>query len=242
MIRPSLFSILAALVLLGGCRARQDQQPATRVEQIDADPTASTAPSSGPIAHPAATPTSDTRPLLVCFGDSLTAGFGTNPGQSYPDFLQEDLDRDGYKYRVVNEGVSGATSKDGVLRLPAIIRLHPYAVIVEFGGNDGLRGLPVPAMRANLDRIVAGLKASGAKILIAGIILPPDYGPDYVNQFIASYPALGAKYQAPVYPFLLKDVYGVQGMMQHDNIHATAQGNQIVAKNLVPAIEALLKK
>ena len=242
MTRSSLSSILAALLLLGGCHAKQDQQPAARVEQADADPTISTAPSPGSIAHPAAAPSPDTRPLLVCIGDSLTAGFGTNPGQSYPDFLQEDLDQAGYHYHVVNQGVSGATSKDGVLRLPAVLALHPAAVIVEFGGNDGLRGLPVPAMRANLDRILAALKASGAKILIAGIILPPDYGPDYVNQFIATYPALGAKYQAPVYPFLLKDVYGVPGMMQHDNIHATAQGNQIVAKNLLPAIEPLLHK
>ncbi len=231
--------IVAALLLLGGCHAKQDQQP---VAPVEPDANASTAAIPGPIAHPAAAPSPDTRPLLVCFGDSLTAGFGTNPGQSYPDFLQEDLDQAGYHYHVVNQGVSGATSKDGVLRLPAVLALHPAAVIVEFGGNDGLRGLPVPAMRANLDRILAALKASGAKILIAGIILPPDYGPDYVNQFIATYPALGAKYQAPVYPFLLKDVYGVPGMMQHDNIHATAQGNQIVAKNLLPAIEPLLHK
>lgn len=231
--------ILAALVTLSGCRAKPDQQAAAPIE---ADPTVSTAPSPGPVAHPAPAPSPDTRPLLVCFGDSLTAGFGTNPGQSYPDFLQEDLDRAGYKYRIVNEGVSGATTKDGVLRLPAIIALHPAAVIVEFGGNDGLRGIPVPAMRANLDHVLSALKATGAKVLIAGIILPPDYGPDYVNQFIATYPALGSKYQLPVYPFLLKDVYGVQGLMQHDNIHATARGNQIVAGNVLPVVEALLKK
>lgn len=231
--------IVAALLLFGGCHAKQDQQP---VAPVEPDANAATAANPGPIAHPAPAPTPDTRPLLVCFGDSLTAGFGTNPGQSYPDFLQEDLDKAGYHYHVVNQGVSGATSKDGVLRLPAVLALHPAAVIVEFGGNDGLRGLPVPAMRANLDRILAALKASGAKILIAGIILPPDYGPDYVNQFIATYPALGAKYQAPVYPFLLKGVYGVPGMMQRDNIHATAQGNQIVAKNLLPAVEPLLRK
>ena len=242
MTRSSFTSILAALLLLTGCRAAntsstpKDDAPDTRANEPVAVPSA-----PGPIAHPALVDP-DTRPLLVCFGDSLTAGYGTNPGQSYPDFLQENLDKAGYHYRVVNQGVSGATSKDGVTRLPAVLALHPAAVIVEFGGNDGLRGLPLPALRANLDHILSALKASGAKVLIAGIILPPDYGPDYVNQFIATYPALGAKYQFPVYPFLLKDVYGVEGMMQHDNIHATAQGNQIVATNLIPAVESLLKK
>jgi acyl-CoA thioesterase-1 len=91
----------------------------------------------------------------------------------------------GFKYRVVNEGISGNTTKDGVERLDTIVALKPAVVVVEFGGNDGLRGLPVADSRANLDKMIATLKASGTKVVLAGITLPPDYGPDYVKQFNA---------------------------------------------------------
>jgi acyl-CoA thioesterase-1 len=184
----------------------------------------------------------DGRPLLVCFGDSLTAGYGAENGKSFPDFLQKDLDARGYRYRVVNEGVSGATSKDGVTRLQEIAALKPAVVIVEFGGNDGLRGLPVGDLQANLDTMVKGLKDAGAKVMVAGIILPPDYGPDYVSKFVATYPAVAKKYRVPLLPFLLKDVFGVDGMMQADLTHATAKGNAIVAQNVLPVVEPLLKK
>ncbi|NYF80981.1 arylesterase [Granulicella arctica] len=191
---------------------------------------------------PATPAPSDTRPVIVCFGDSLTAGLGTDPGQSYPDFLQADLDAKGYRYRVDNEGVSGATSKDGVARLPDILAMKPAVVIVEFGGNDGLRGLPIVDMRANLDTILNGLKSSGTKVMLAGITLPPDYGPDYVNQFTASYPILAKKYHVPLLPFLLQGVFGVDGMMQADRTHATARGNEIVAQNVLPVVLPLLRK
>jgi acyl-CoA thioesterase-1 len=118
----------------------------------------------------------DGRPLVVCFGDSLTAGYGTGPGESYPDYLQQDLDAQGYHYRVVNEGISGNTTKDGINRIDSILALKPAVVVVEFGGNDGLRGLPIEESRANLDTIIGKLKASGSKVVIAGITLPPNYG------------------------------------------------------------------
>jgi acyl-CoA thioesterase-1 len=185
---------------------------------------------------------SDPRPVLVCFGDSLTAGLGTGPGESYPDYLQADLDRLHYHYRVDNQGISGNTTKDGVERLPEILALHPAVVVVEFGGNDGLLGLRIEDTRANLDTIVSTLKNSGAKVALAGITLPPDYGPDYIRQFNETYTLLAKKYNVPMLPFLLKDVYGVPGMMQRDQTHATARGNQIVAHNVMPLILLLLKK
>jgi acyl-CoA thioesterase-1 len=184
----------------------------------------------------------DTRPLLVCFGDSLTAGAGTDAGQSYPDYLQADLDRLHYRYRVDNEGVSGNTTKDGVERLPDILALRPAVVVVEFGGNDGLRGLRIEDTRANLDEIVGTLKKAGIKVALAGITLPPDYGQDYIDKFNETYRLLAEKYHVPMLPFLLKDVYGVPGMMQRDETHATAKGNQVVARNLIPLVEPLLKK
>jgi acyl-CoA thioesterase-1 len=172
----------------------------------------------------------------------LTAGAGTDSGQSYPDYLQSDLDHLHIRYRVDNQGISGDTTKDGIQRLPQVLALHPAVVVVEFGGNDGLRGLPIAATRANLDQIVATLQHSGAKVALAGITLPPDYGPDYIQQFNQTYTLLARKYRVPMLPFLLKGVYGVPGMMQRDQTHATAKGNQIVARNLLALVLPLLKK
>lgn len=184
----------------------------------------------------------DHRPVLVCFGDSLTAGHGTDPGQSYPDYLRADLEARGYNYRVVNAGISGNTTKDGVERLDDVVALKPYAVVIEFGGNDGLRGLPIEKSRANLDKIISTLKASGAKVALAGITLPPNYGSDYINQFNATYTLLAKKYRVPLLPFILKGAYGVNGMMQSDQVHATAAGNKIVADNVLSLVLPLLKK
>ena len=187
-------------------------------------------------------PESDHRTLLVCFGDSLTAGAGTGPGESYPDYLQSDLDRLHIHYRVDNQGVSGDTTKDGVARLPEVLALHPAVVVVEFGGNDGLRGLPIADTRANLDQIVATLQHAGIQVALAGITLPPDYGHDYIRQFNQTYTLLARKYRVPLLSFLLKNVYGVPGMMQSDRTHATAKGNQVVARNILALILPLLKK
>ena len=231
-------AILAALITtLSGCHTgntpKQPEQPAST------NPAAET-----PIAvpQPAPSTTNDKRPLIVCFGDSLTAGYGADFGKSYPDYLQADLDARGYHYRVVNQGISGNTTKDGVERVDSIVAMKAAVVVVEFGGNDGLRGLRIEDSRANLDKIVATLKASGTRVVLAGITLPPDYGPDYIQQFNQTYALLAKKYKVPLLPFLLKGVFGVDGMMQRDNTHATAAGNQLVAKNLLPLVTPLLKK
>jgi acyl-CoA thioesterase I len=237
-------AILAVLALsLFGCRAdnstSESGQPSAGISapaaEVPPDPT------PPPTAVPATT-VNDKRPLIVCFGDSLTAGYGADPGKSYPDYLQTDLDAKGYQYRVVNEGVSGNTTKDGLQRVDSVIAMKPALVIVEFGGNDGLRGFRIEDSRTNLDEIVGKLKAGGARIVLAGITLPPNYGPDYIKQFNDTYVLLAKKYNAPMLPFLLKNVYGVNGMMQADNTHATAEGNKIVAKNVLPLILPLLKK
>jgi acyl-CoA thioesterase-1 len=242
------FLLIVAGVALGvcGCRAdRASQQSSATGARTSASPQVEPTDSStaAVVADRAATDTEhDSRPLLVCFGDSLTAGYGADTGQSYPDYLQADLDAMGYKYRVVNEGISGNTTKDAVVRLDHIVSLKPAVVVVEFGGNDGLRGLPIEASRANLDRIIATLKASRARVVLAGITLPPDYGPDYIKQFNATYTLLADKYRVPVLPFLLNGVFGVDGMMQGDRTHATANGNKVVAKNILPLVLPLLKK
>ncbi|HWW98534.1 MAG TPA: arylesterase [Edaphobacter sp.] len=240
MRRTESIAILAALALsLLGCRADNTTKEAEEPDSGRSVPAAE-APLPAP-KSPAAT-INDKRPLIVCFGDSLTAGYGTEPGKSYPDYLQADLDARGYQYRVVNEGISGNTTKDGVQRVDSIVAMKPALVIVEFGGNDGLRGLRIEDSRANLDQIVGALKAAGTRIVLAGITLPPNYGPDYIKQFNETYVLLAKKYDAPLLPFLLKGVFGVDGMMQADSTHATAAGNKIVAKNILPLILPLLKK
>ncbi len=233
--------LTAASLSLTGCRTDTTTRQAERLDSSKSVPGAeSPAPQPQPPASSAANP--DHRPLIVCFGDSLTAGFGADPGQSYPDYLQADLDAKGFPYRVANRGISGNTTKDGLDRVAEIAALHPAVVIVEFGGNDGLRGLPIADSRANLDKIVATLKASGTNVVLAGITLPPDYGPDYIQQFDQTYTLLAKKYNVPMLPFLLRGVYGTPGMMQADNTHATAAGNKAVANNILPLITPLLKK
>jgi acyl-CoA thioesterase-1 len=152
------------------------------------------------------------------------------------------LDQKGYSYRVVNAGVSGNTTKDGVERVDRVIAMKPALVVVEFGGNDGLRGLRIADTRANLDKILSTLVASGTGVVLAGITLPPDYGPDYIRQFDQTYDLLAKKYHVPMLPFLLKGVFGVDGMMQADRTHATGAGNKIVAGNVFGLVQPMLKK
>lgn len=230
-----LACVLFASSLLAGCRSQAPKAPEGAAP--DAAASNSSPASDAPIDGRA-----DGRPVIVAFGDSLTAGYGADPGESYPDYLEKDLNANGYHYQVVNQGISGNTTKDGVDRLEDALRLKPALVIVAFGGNDGLRGLPIASTRANLDQIVATLLHSGAKVVLGGITLPPNYGSDYIRQFNQTYALLAAKYHVPLLPFLLQNVYGVAGSMQADGIHATDQGNAQVARNLLPLVEPLLKK
>lgn len=236
--------IVFLLILAGtlGCKTDNSSKASSQMDERNGTPIRQSAPDPSP-QEPTSSlkAASDPRPLIVCFGDSLTAGFGADDGQSYPDFLQKDLDRAGFRYRVVNEGISGNTTKDGVDRLSDIVLLKPAVVVLEFGGNDGLRGLNPETTRNNLSTMIEALKAQGTKIVLAGITLPPDYGPDYIKSFTGNYTALAKQYKLPVLPFLLDHVYGVPGMMQADNTHATNKGNAIVANNVLPYVEPLLK-
>ena len=238
-VAPSLSGIafvalasLAASLLLTGCK------PANNNAETTAPVPAATTPAE-PVAQ---SPSPSAQDLIICFGDSLTAGFGTDIGQSYPDQLQRLLDAQGYHYHIVNAGISGNTTKDGLDRIHLVLARHPQIVVVEFGGNDGLRGLPIDQTQANLSSILDQLQASGAEVVLAGITLPPSYGPDYIKKFDAMYPALAKQHHVRFLPFLLKDVYNVPGDMQEDATHATAQGNKQVALNVEALLKPLLKK
>lgn len=182
------------------------------------------------------------RPVLVCFGDSITAGYGLNPGQSYPDFLQKKLDSHSYPYKVINQGTSGATTKDAAASLRTILQLHPEIVIVEFGGNDGLRGLPLEQTQRNLDQVLTTLEAAHIKVLLAGITLPPNYGPDYIHQFEQVYRDMAAKHHAAFVPMIYKDLIHVPNTIQQDGIHPTAKGSDILADTLLAALKPMLRK
>ena len=179
--------------------------------------------------------------MIVAFGDSLSAGYGADPGKSFPDFLQKDLDAAGLHWHVINLGVSGNTTTDGLVRLREVLRRKPRITIVEFGGNDGLRGLPVETTRANLEQIIEMLQGAGSKVILAGMTLPPNYGPDYIQPFQQVYTDLAAKYKLTRIPFLLSDVALHPELMQRDGIHPTAEGNEIVAKTVMRYLTPLLR-
>lgn len=182
------------------------------------------------------------RPILVCFGDSITAGYGLPKGQAYSVALQRKLDGNGYSYTVNNQGTSGATSKDAVASLHTVLQLHPEVAIVEFGGNDGLRGIPLDQTRRNLDTVLTGLENAHVKILLAGITLPPNYGPDYIQAFETMFRELATRHHTAFVPMIYKDLVKVPNTIQADGIHPTAKGSEIIADTLYPALRPLLKK
>lgn len=197
---------------------------------------------ASPPAPAPARPTPDPRPLIVAFGNSLTAGYGVLPEESYPARLQSIIDAAGYPYRVVNAGVSGDTSSQGVNRLQAIIDLRPAIVIVELGANDGLRGLPVAATRVNLESIIGGLQQAGAVAIVAGMEMPPNYGPLYTDAFRRIFPETATKYDVPLIPFFLEGVGGHPELNQADGIHPTGEGYRTVTENIWRIIEPVLKQ
>ncbi len=184
----------------------------------------------------------DQRPVIVAFGDSLSAGLGVPPGKTYPDDLQRLLDANQYRYRVVNLGVSGDTTTDGVVRLPSALALHPAIVILEFGANDGLRGLPVAAAKKNLEEMVEAFQKNGARILLAGMTLPRNYGPEYIHSFEQMFVDLAKQYKLARIPFFLDGVGGVPELTQPDGLHPTAEGTQMVAQNVMRYLQPLLHR
>ena len=189
-------------------------------------------------AIPAPTPVPAT-PLVVFLGDSLTAGLGLDENQAYPALLGRQLQEEGKPIRVVNAGVSGDTTAGGLSRIGWILGQHPDLVVVGLGANDGLRGQPVAEVESNLRQIIRRSQAAGARVLLLGMRLPPNYGP-YAEQFTALYPKLAKELDVPLVPFLLDKVGGIRSLNQGDGIHPTAEGQEIVARNVRPYLEEML--
>lgn len=213
------------MLFAAGCGTKTEPIPTATVEPV-------------PMPKAAA----DARPVIVAFGDSLSAGYGAEAGMSYPDYLQKELDAAGFGYRVANQGISGDTTSGGLARVAQATELKPYLVILELGGNDGLRGLPLAVTRENLDKMIVAFKDAGAKVMLAGMTLPRNYGPEYVKGFEQIYPELEKKHKITRMRFLLEGVAMKAGLMQEDQIHPTAAGNKIVARNVFQVIAPLLRK
>jgi acyl-CoA thioesterase-1 len=181
-------------------------------------------------------------PTIVAFGDSLTSGLGVPPEETYPAQLQRRLDKAGYRYRVINAGVSGETTAGGVRRVEWVLRNKPAIVLLELGANDGLRGIDPAQTRANLETIIRRLKAARVTVILAGMRLPPNYGTEYTARFEAIYPELAKKYRLPFVPFFLEGVAGNATLNQADGIHPTGAGYQVIVENLFRILEPLLVK
>jgi acyl-CoA thioesterase I len=202
-------------------------------------------PRAIPVAHripprPAISAPVQAEPVIVFLGDSLTAGLGLAENQAYPALVEMGLRSAGTPVRVVNAGVSGDTAAGGLSRLGWLLGQHPGVIVVGLGANDGLRGLPLSEIEANLREIVRRSEAAGAKVLLLGMRIPPNYGP-YADDFAALYPRLARELDVPLVPFLLAGVGGVRSLNQADGIHPTAAGQEILAKNVRPFLDQVLQ-
>ena len=178
---------------------------------------------------------------IVVLGDSLSSGYGLSLGQSWVSRLDGRLKDEGYGYEVVNASIAGDTSSGGLARLPALLAAHdPRIVIVELGGNDGLRGQPVSNLRENLSRIIQLAIDHGAAPILAGIQIPPNYGPSYTGAFAALYPSLAEEYGIPLVGFLLADVALNGELMQADGLHPNARGSEVMLENVWSVLVGLL--
>ncbi len=193
--------------------------------------------STGPAAKP-------DRPVLLVLGDSLTAGYGLDPSQAYPAELQKKIDAAGLDIEVVNAGLSGETSAGGARRIDWLLKRRVDILLLELGANDGLRGIPLESTRKNLQQIIDKTRRRypGVQIVIAGMLVPPNLGPDYSTSFRDLFRNLAKKNHAVLIPFLLEGVAGKPELNQADGIHPTPEGQKLVAENVWGVIRSLLNR
>ncbi|GGB17892.1 arylesterase [Puia dinghuensis] len=179
---------------------------------------------------------------IIFFGDSLTAGYGVSPDQAFPEVIKHRIDSLHLPYQVTNAGVSGETTSGGKNRIGWVLRQPVDIFVLELGANDGLRGIPVTGTTANLQAIIDSVKARypSARIVLAGMQVPPSMGSVYATAFRNLFPALAAKNNTALVPFLLQNVGGIPRLNQHDGIHPTAEGHRLVANNVWKVLKPLL--
>ncbi|WP_036218102.1 arylesterase [Marinospirillum minutulum] len=180
------------------------------------------------------------RPVILVMGDSLSAAYNLPASAGWVSLLEERL-KNQTNWQVVNASISGETTSGGLTRLPGLLRQHqPDLVLLELGANDGLRGLPPKLISNNLEKMLTLSQESGAKVMLIGILLPPNYGPAYLAQFEQTYPNLAKKHQLPLVPFLLEGVADKPSLMQADGLHPTAEAQPIILETVWLELKALL--
>ncbi|RDH86607.1 MAG: arylesterase [endosymbiont of Escarpia spicata] len=188
------------------------------------------------------TPFANDRPVILLLGDSLSSGYGIALSERWTTALQDRLTGQGFEHRLVNASVTGETSRGGLSRLPELLQRHrPRWVVIELGGNDGLRGLELAQTRQNLQKAVQLSRAAKARVLLIGMKIPPNLGPVYTRRFEAIYANVAGKEWIPLVPFLLEGVAGDSTLMQADGIHANAHGQAVILENIWQVLEPLLE-
>jgi acyl-CoA thioesterase-1 len=183
------------------------------------------------------------RPVILVFGDSLSAGYGIDVRNGWVALLDHKLTSEGYEYKVVNASISGDTTAGGRNRLSRALELHhPQIVVLELGANDGLRGLPVEQMRANLAAMIALSQSAQARVLLVGMQMPPNYGADYAGSFKAAFEQLHSQTGVALAPFLLDGVALDMSLVQSDGLHPTAAAQPRLLNNVWPTLQPLLRK
>lgn len=192
---------------------------------------------------PASAQTSDSPKRVLFFGDSITAGYGVGKEQAYPALIQQKIDSLGWNFTVANGGLSGETSAGGLRRIDWMMRQPLSVFVLELGGNDGLRGINLSSTKKNLQAIIDKVekKYPQAKIIIAGMQVPPNLGTDYTDEFKKMYPDLADRNDVTLIPFLLKDVGGIPELNQGDGIHPNSRGHKIVAQNVWEVLKPVLQ-
>jgi acyl-CoA thioesterase-1 len=230
--------LVAALALSTLACGGEDRSASAR------DPAA--APAQPPVAASAPTaserPEAAARPRIVFLGDSLTAGLGLGPDDSVSALIQRQLDEEEYAYEVVNAGVSGDTSAGGLSRLDWSLDGDVRVLVIELGANDGLRGLPVAAMKRNLSEIITRAQQRGIMVLLTGMEAPPNYGEAYTSEFRRAYRDLAREHDVAFMPFFLEGVAGIAALNQRDGIHPNPDGARLVARKLWASLEPLLDR
>jgi acyl-CoA thioesterase-1 len=189
----------------------------------------------------AACQASNDNQTILIIGDSLSAGYGVDEQQSWVALLQNQLAAEGYGYQVINASISGDTTGGGLRRLPRALEQHePGIVLIELGGNDGLRGTPVPVIRRNLGAMIERCQEIGARVLLAGMHMPPNYGPTYTRDFAALYQDLADDHGTALITFFMHNVALEPALMQADGIHPNTAGQPILLKNVWPVLEPLI--
>src|SRR5919199_2891767 len=227
---PSATLLILAALLLAACGGGGSREPSKAPAQTAQAPSASATPA-------------ENVPKIVAFGDSLTAGYGLQPQESYPALLQKMLDADGFKYEVVNAGVSGDTSAGGVRRIDWTLDSGGVRfVILELGANDFLRGQPVAETKKNLAEIIERCRSRGARVLLAGMYTTTDAGPDYERQIHEAFRSLAREHDVTLIPFFLEGVAGRDELNQEDRIHPNAEGAKGVAATVYKYLKPLLEE